>query len=241
MRRIFVLCGLFLFFSSVAYAEDVRVAFGMSIPPYVIADENRGIEYDIIKEALAHKGHILKPVYMPFVEVKDVFLDGRAEAIATLKKTVGVEGYYSESVIVYQNYAISLEKNNVVVNNISDLKDKKVIAFQLATQYLGTEFADMAKSNPHYREKSEQEKQAELLFQGRADVIISDKNIFKFFAKKISKSVDIEQPIHYHNVFEKNEYSVAFKDLKLREDFNAGLKFLRDSGRYDEIVNSYIN
>jgi polar amino acid transport system substrate-binding protein len=223
-----------------AHSADIRVAFGTSIPPYVIKDKNAGIEFDIIAAALAHEGHKVTPIYMPFIQVKDAFIDGRADAIATLEKTVGVDGHFTDTVVTYQNYGISLKKNGFDLPNIRSLADKKVISFQMATQYLGTTFAEMANKNPHYREKSSQAVQAKLLFKGKVDVIVADKNIFNYFVKDVADKVDTTQPVTYHEIFEPNHFSVAFKNKEIRDDFNEGLKSIKKSGEYQVIFDDYL-
>ena len=62
-----------LLYSSTVFSADIRMAFGVSLPPYVIAKSNVGIEVDIIREALAYKGHNLIPVYVPLARVPNHF------------------------------------------------------------------------------------------------------------------------------------------------------------------------
>jgi polar amino acid transport system substrate-binding protein len=239
MKTVLAFAAVLLLPAAPAGAGDVRVAFGASLPPYVIKQDNSGIEYDIIKEALAHRGHTLVPVYMPFVEIKDALAERRADAVATVKETVGIEGSFSDEVVVYQNFAISLASRKLSVRSQEDLRDKKIVAFQLATQYLGSLFAEIAHSNPYYREKSDQLVQARLLFEGKADAIISDKNIFLHFTRQLPRDVDTEQAVVYHDIFPANPYKVAFLDGRLRDEFNLGLRNIRDSGAYQDIIKKY--
>jgi len=53
--------------------------------------------------------------------------------------------------------------------------------------------------------------------------------------------VDTTQPIDMWYIFPKVPFRVGFVDKKVRDDFNDGLKQLRESGRYDEIINKYIS
>ena len=55
-------------FMPAAHAKEVKVLFSFALPPYVIKDaggqEASGFEFDILKAALAAKGHTVKPVFV---------------------------------------------------------------------------------------------------------------------------------------------------------------------------------
>jgi polar amino acid transport system substrate-binding protein len=54
-----------------ARAGELKVAIGLSLPPYVISESNSGFELDLVREALAKAGYAIKPVYMDFGQVPD--------------------------------------------------------------------------------------------------------------------------------------------------------------------------
>ncbi|MCD6034693.1 MAG: ABC-type amino acid transport/signal transduction system [Rickettsiales bacterium] len=237
------LITFFLFLASLSspvHAKEVVIAFGMSVPPYIIQRENRGIEFDIIRESLAYSGHTVKPLYIPFDSITNVFVDTNADAAATVEEKIGIDGFYSDHVISYQNYAITLKKNHFTINSLDDLKDKSVSAFQSATRYMGTAFAEMAKTNPRYREKRDQLTHVKLLLNGQVDVVVTDKNIFQYFANQLGNTVDISQPVTYHTIFPPNDYKVIFREQSLRDDFNKGLRHLKESGRYQQFFDAYL-
>lgn len=228
---------LILFATATAHAKDVTLVAGLSLPPYIIQESNSGLEYDIIKEALAVKGHKLTIKYVPFVRVVVDYKNN--DGAITINESSGATGEYSDVVVTYKNYAISLKDKGVNVATIQDLKDKKIVAFQNATKYLGDEYAAVVKGNSKYSEQGKQDLQVKMLYSGRADVIISDINIFKFF-RKTAKGIDTTAEITLHEIFDGVDYKALFNDASLRDDFNAGLTQLKDSGRYDEIINGYI-
>jgi len=219
------------------HARDITLVAGLSLPPYIIQEENKGIEYDIIKEALANKGHTLKLEYVPFVRL--VVDYKKFDGAVTINESSGVAGNYSEVVVTYQNYAISLKDKNLSINSIQDLKPLNIVAFQNATKYLGNEFAELAKDNPNYAEQGNQESQVKMLYSGRADAIVSDINIFKFYRKNI-KNFDTSADITLHEIFPGTDYKVLFNDSQIRDDFNAGLAELKSSGKYQAIIDGYI-
>ncbi|MCP4162249.1 MAG: ABC transporter substrate-binding protein [Deltaproteobacteria bacterium] len=232
--------ALFIFIMFIAFsatAKEVTLVAGLSLPPYIIQESNSGMEYDIIKEALAKKGHVLKIKYVPFVRVAVDYK--KVDGAVTINESSGIKGNYSNDVMTYKNYAISLKKNSVKVNSIKDLKDKKIVAFQNATKYLGPLYAKTVKSNPKYSEIAKQVLQVKLLYSGRTDLIVSDINIFKFYKKKV-KGMKTTAKIKLHELFKGVKYKVLFNDASIRNDFNAGLKMLRKSGRYNAIIKKYV-
>lgn len=229
----------FIFHAESTLAEEIKVAVGLALPPYVLSKSHTGMEMDIVKESLAQKGHILKPIYVPFMRVATSFENGRVDAALTVNESSGIKSvHYSDSHITYQNVAIGLSKTNLKVDNVSSMKNYSVIAFQNATKYLGPEFAKMAKVNKRYSEKAKQDKQLAMLYSKRADLIVLDINIYKYY-KKLEKRVSTEAKVDIFEVFQPTSYKVGFRNKQVRDDFNTGLKALKESGRYQEIIDSY--
>ena len=81
----------------------------------------------------------------------------------------------------------------------------------------------MAKANPRYGEIADQSNQVKLLFLGRADAIVMDINIFKYFRRNIKDS-DVGADVVISQIFPPTAYKVAFVDKDVRDRFNAGLE-----------------
>jgi polar amino acid transport system substrate-binding protein len=224
-----------------AAAGDVSVAIGHSKSPYVFPDEERGIEYDIVKEALALEGHRMIPAFMPMSRVLKALERDHVAAAMTQRNGTTPGVTYSDAYITYHNYAISLDANGIGLSTMSDLGGKSVVAFQNATLVLGPDYRKAAEGNPHYREEANQMAQPLFLFLGRADVIIADSNIFGWFAGRpeVRSKVDTTQKLRYASLFPPTDYRMAFRDPALRDSFNRGLARLRASGAYDRIVAGY--
>lgn len=248
--KIKILGVIFLCFilQSLVYAEDttakgkaIKVAFGMTLPPYVF-ENSTGIEYDIIKRSLEIKGYSIKPYYVPFARVIKSIKDKDVEAAATVNEDAGLtDVHFSDSHITYQNVVVALASKKYKIEKIADLADKRIVAFQKATDYLGAEFAAMAKKNKDYTELANQELQIAMLHKDRVDVVVSDINIFKYYkmtSTKVDKTLNQEEAIY--PVFAPVNYKVAFSDKKVRDDFNEGLKELKKSGEYNKIIANYI-
>lgn len=221
-------------------AEELKLAVSLTLPPFVFADTDSGIDLEIVKEALASKGYTVKPVYVVYGRTAADLNAGKVDGALTVNKERGLDNVYlSDQYICYQNVAVSLESKGYHITEIKDLADKKIIAFQDATKILGPDFAKAAKSSPSYYEIPDQENQVALLFKNRTDVIVMDINIFKYYQQN-TKKADTSQAVDIAKLFPASCYSVGFISEKVRDDFNKGLKGLRESGRYDEIFKKYI-
>lgn len=224
-----------------AQAREVSVVIGFSLSPYVIPGEQRGMEYDIVKEALALEGHTMLAQYVPLGRVPKVMEMGRADAAFTQRIDTAVGAYLSEVYIVYRNYAITLASRDIKIDRLEDLAGKSILAFQNASSYLGPAYKAVVQKNSTYREEAKQISQPILLFLGRVDVVVADRNIFNWFSHdpEVTAKVDTSQAIRYHAIFPPTEYRVAFRDQDLRDAFNRGLAKLRSSGEYGRIVARY--
>jgi polar amino acid transport system substrate-binding protein len=227
-----------------ADTREVRVAIGLSLQPYVIRDKNAGIEYDIIREALEAEGYRMVPVYVPFMRVSASLRHGEVDAAATMQESTEIKAYYSDTHIVYRNYAMSLARNHFKIDSIEDLANHGIDAFQNAKVFLGPRFAAAAVRSKHYSEHAEQSEQNRMLHVGRAEVVVADINIFKFHESELAdldaRGVDTHGQISYHDIFPPTPYKVAFASEAVRDAFNRGLAKLRRSGEHERIFERYV-
>jgi len=238
--RVCLLIFLSLSLTTTVYAKSLKVAVGLSIPPYVIKEKSRGIEFDILKEVLASQGYEMEPVYVPLARTLFLLKNGAVDGIMSTGQK-DLPGCYTDSHITYWNFAISLASNNFKIQSIADLQNKRIISFQNAKNYLGKEFHQMAITNKKYREVADQSIQNKLLFLGRADVVIADRYIFEWFARdpKVKMFNRQGQKLTHHALFEPSHFRAVFKSEAICKAFNTGLKLMRQSGRYKEIIASY--
>jgi polar amino acid transport system substrate-binding protein len=242
--------GVALLFSTVlsapVHADEVRVLFGLTVPPYVIKESNSGYELDIIREALAVKGHTLKPVYASFLAagkmLKEKSAEGAQRGNPDLTEADGFF-YAAEPTVLYEDYAISLKKNKLKIDTIADLKGKSIVAYQGATKYIGPEFAAAVK-DANYQEQFSSRRVVQMLYAGGVQVAVFDINIFKYFADLEKKEMDTSAELDLHKIFPtgtlKTNHAV-FLDKQLRDDFNAGLAQLKKNGRYKQIIAGYMH
>lgn len=218
----------------------ITAAVGLALPPYVLKDTNNGLEVDIVRQALQEAGYTLKLDFVPFARVPISLKDKSVDCALTINEASGVTGvFYSQSHITYQNVAVGLKSRGLKIAKAEDLKPLRVVAFQEATSYLGNDFRAMAKANPSYSELANQEAQVKMLFMDRADAVVMDVNIFKYFRQAI-KDVEVDAEVTIYPIFPPTNYKVAFIDKDVCQKFNAAFGKLKASGKIDAIFKTYI-
>lgn len=236
--------------ASSAQAKDINILFSFAIPPYVIKNEGAaeatGFEYEIVKAALAAKGHTVKPVFVAMGAIpkmlKEHQADGAQRGSPDLKEADGYF-YSDEPAVTYQDVAITLKKNNLAINGTADLKAKSINTFQGASHFLGPDFAAVVKGNSSYAETSDEKRRVMQLYAGGVQVYVGDINVFKFY-KAGASGVDTSQEVVFHKIFGKSTQQFnhpVFRDKQIRDDFNAGLKQIKGNGQYKKIIKSYLN
>ena len=230
--------------ASPLHAAELNIGVSFSIPPYVIQENNSGLELEILQQALAVKGHSVSVHYLPLARTFHELKEGKLDGIINAKIGVVENVHYSEKVISFENCAISLEKNHYKIDAVSDLANKQVVAFQRASSLLGDEFKQMSESNNNYSEQARQLLQVYMLMKRRVDVIVMDKNIFKYYLKqaylegKLSVT-ELKQQAICHKIFQPTDYRFAFLNPDIRDDFNLGLIDIQNNGTLSQIHDKY--
>ena len=227
---------VFMILLNIVFAKDIKIALGDSLPPYIIPP-NSGMEYEIIKRSFEIKDYKINPVFVPFARLFNSVEQGQYDVVGTVKEDNKLKNiYYSDEYITYENIVVSLGKYEI--NTINDLKGKSIISFQNSTKYLGAEYEKIVKTIKNYSEIANQEGQVASLMNGRVDIIVIDEKIFKYYLKK-SKLIK-SRPYIVYRIFKPTPYKLAFKNKKIRDDFNDGLKILKSSGEYEKIIKKYL-
>jgi polar amino acid transport system substrate-binding protein len=224
------------------FADEIEIGVSFAIPPYVIADTDQGIELDILREAFAVTGTQVEVHYLPLARTFLELSAGRIDGIINIKKGMMDNVFYSDIVIAFHNYGISLKKKGYPdFRSLDFLVNKSIVAFQRARTILGKEFAAAVSGNTRYEETAEQHLQIYRLFLERADIIVMEKQIFNYYRKQVFKATGslAEQPVTFHNIFPPSEYRFAFRVEEIRDDFNLGLETIRQNGCYDRIIKKY--
>ena len=244
-QKLFAALALLLL-SSLAAAREVLVVFGTDKPPFVFSEGKQGLEIDIVREALKHVGHTLKIALVSYrrlpVALKTMQVDGSASV-----HDADDGSFYSAPFIEFDNCAVSRKIMGLDIRSIADLKGKSIAAWQNAYRDLGAEYQALFSPDknqnypPGYFEVSSQRDQNIMFWAGRADVLIIDKTIFLWYRKALGREMDTDAEVVYHDIFPvRTFFQVGFKSKELRDQFDDGLRYLRESGRYQQLVNKYI-
>ncbi|GGD70543.1 substrate-binding periplasmic protein [Lacimicrobium alkaliphilum] len=243
MLRVLLLS--FLLFSTFSQSERLTVAFGIDKPPYVMGQTRTGLEIDIFREALAVKGHDLLVVHLSNNKLQRALeAIPQLDAVTTQKPVSGSPWHFVDEFTYYHNFALSRQAANLQIEQVSDLVNYQVIAFEGASQYLGAEFRQLfARDGSHnrdYRETASQRRQMAMFWTDKAEVVIADKTVFDWYRQSMDMQLDTHEPVSYHDVFPgKTWYGVHFRDARLARDFEEGLAKIKASGLYDLLYQNY--
>lgn len=220
------------------------MAFGEKIPPFCFPESNSGIEVDIMREALAFRGHVLRPFYYSFARIPVAFKAGYvAAAMTDLGEDMTAFGaFYGDPAVFYDNVFVSLKERNLLIRTPQDLRGLTVVAFPGAAKRY-PEWLSAVKKEGHYFEQNNQELQVLTLNAGRYDIVLSDRNIFNYFSSMLVLHKDFHpKPVVKQSFVKFNalHYRPVFRDENIRDDFNAGLRHLKETGRFDAIYRSYL-
>jgi len=226
----------------------LRGAFGFGRPPYMYdRSSSKGMEEALVRRAFKNVGLTLEEVRQMPVERGQVVLLDNDE----IDFSVGVledenDGlYYSDDFLAYENVAITRKSDGIKLDDIHDLKQYKVVAWSKAYTMLGEKFKKdfNPKDRPlSYKEVFDQSQQHKEFFTHKADVILVDKNIFKWYVNQYKEKFNAEQPYEIHSLFSGPTWvKVSFRDQSLRDRFNGGLKMIKSSGEYEEIVRVFLS
>ena len=226
------------------WSAEVVMAFGEKIPPYCFPESNSGIELDVIGEALAYRGHTLKPVYYPLARVPVSFRQGKvAAAMTDLGQDLSDCGaFYGDSAVVYDNVLITLKSNKLKLIKPEDLAGLRIVAFQGAVNRYPEWLAQAQRDNLYF-EQNNQELQVLGLNKQRYEVVLSDRSIYRYFELQLERTTLFHaKDVEMHEFVKVNpqDYRPLFRNAQIRDDFNAGLKHLKETGRFQAIYDSYL-
>jgi polar amino acid transport system substrate-binding protein len=228
--------------SLTCHADEVVMAFGEKIAPFCFPESDNGIELEVIGEALAFKGHNLRPRYYPLARVPLEFKMAHVDAAMTDLGFGAQGGYFGDPAVLYDNVFITLQQRGLKISSPEDLKDLVVVSFPGGLKRY-PEWLTAVDQAHHYFEQNNQELQVTGLNKGRFDVVLSDKNIYHYFELQLNRnSLFRAKPVDMHafTSVKPEDYRPVFRSKKIRDDFNAGLAHLKASGRYQAIYDSYL-
>lgn len=216
--------------------KPITVAVSPSLPPYVFTDGDTGLQLEIIKSAFKSQGVTdLDIVYMSNKRAEYSLEQLEVDVAVNYAGTRVNDIYPSQSLLSYQNIAVSLAKNSFKINTVYDLLGKSVLAFQNATAFLPQPYETITRKLNHYEEVVNQEAQVDHLMKEWVEVIVLEKRVFLYYLKQYEKSHD-SKLVRIHPVFSKAARPAYFSSKVLQEVFDMGLAHIIASGEYSAIM-----
>lgn len=215
----------------------VQVLVGMNKPPYIQIETVDGYELDLLRAIVSRMGAKAEFTHVPNKRIQSLLQQNIGD-MATLQPLKGDQPglYYTCPYIRYQNVVVSLEMQQLTINELADLKKLSVLAFQNASAALGDEFRQFAQQSFKYRETVDQRTQVESLHKLRVQAVVMDINIFYYHHDKIEPP----QQVEVHPLFPASYYRVAFRDKKLADAFNLAMLQFWQSPEYQQLQQRYL-
>ncbi len=220
--------------------QTIEMIAGLPKPPFIIDQQGKGIQLEIVREALSYENIDVKFIHMPFGRNITGYQRLMADAVMTVPPEYQYPALYlSKPYITYQNVAISLAEKAFTIESIADLSNKNITAFQNAKKFLGDEYGKTVAYSLDYREVHDQLQQIEMLYLRRTEVIILDINIFKYFIKHHNEEL-FNKPYTIHYIFDERPYSAGFRSKEMRDKFEQGIEVIKANGSYQQIIDNYL-
>ncbi|WP_462159861.1 type 2 periplasmic-binding domain-containing protein [Pseudoalteromonas sp. GB56] len=218
--------------------QVVELAVAKHLPPYFFKSSSDGIEQQIIEQAMQMAGlGGLKLHYLSYPRAELELASGTINGAVNIPKESNVQGYYSDTLLYFQNVAVTLTKNDMSVDSIEDLSHYRVFAFGNAHKYLGERYAKAVEGQADYEEFTNQFAQITHLMSGHAQVIVLDKRIFTYYLRMYERN-NPSLSVTIHPIFEPSPRHIVFNSQEMRDQFNRGLASLKSTQGYLSILAS---
>lgn len=225
-----------------ASEKTVMVSVDHATQPFTLPDSDSGLQVEIIRAAFASQSTPVSFVFLSSKRTALAFKSGLVDVLTDDKPGNNITSVQSHwPVMTFRNQAITFAPKHLKLNSIADLRKLRVVAFQEARRYLGAEFAAMAKNNSAYVELPHMP--SRMLSLNRADVIVSQPDIFRFNLTNESSPAQTHQvfeSFEYHDILPAaNQYWFGFRDEELRDRFERGIAAIYSNGEIDELFRQY--
>lgn len=255
LRRIVLFLTIFISFShslEAAEGKTLKIGFSPEKPPFVMAtrpytredydihNRSTGILIDLVKAAFEGSPYRIKPVYASY---KRIIANVEAGAIDGGEMGGGTRPtlYHSDVIHAFENFAITRKNDAIVLERIEDLEGLSVVAWQGASNELGDAYRKAVTASPFYHESTYPKGYCLMFFAQHVDVIVIADTIFQWWQSHLSSDYNTDIELVYHPLFPgTNPYTIGFHSKEVRDEFNRGLRRIREDGSYEKIVNRYL-
>jgi len=224
-------------------ADEIAIGFGDHLAPYVLPAVQNGIEVEIFREALAYRGHVLRPVFLP---IKRLPLAFASQGIDGAMSDAGVDlsshgAFYGEPAVGFDNVLVTRKGRHLSIVHPEDLTGLSVLAFPGAIARFPDWLGPVNKAG-RYSETNNQALQIRALQQNQYDVVLTDRYVFSYFSSMLENHHVAVEDVDVHRCLTPNPiyYPSVFRSKEIRDDFEEGLHYLKKTGRYQEIYDRYV-
>lgn len=243
------------------YAEkkksELVVGFGSGKQPFTMFDkqmihaeghENHfGIEYSIIRQTAILMNRDIKPKSIPPRELKKSIKKFRnIDMVSGVTRSLKDKLYYSTTLLEETYIAVSKSSLQTNINSISNLSGFNVIArtgsYVTILDGFGKLYHPKKGTHKHkYKEYDSNIKMhADFWKAGSENVMITTKESFEHFRMLLAGTHDTNADVVINEIFPtKTRLYVAFKNNKLKKEFNEALEDLKFEGTYSRIFDHY--
>jgi len=237
------ICLVLLPALSPCLADEISIGFGDHLAPYVLPETQNGIEVEIFREALAYRGHVLRPVFLPIKRLPQAFV---SQGIDGAMSDAGVDlsgrgAFYGEPAVGFDNVLVTRKGSHLSIVHPEDLIGLSILAFPGAVARF-PDWLGPANKAGRYFETNNQALQVRALQQGQYDVVLTDRYVFSYFTSILENHHVAVDDVDVHRCLTPNPiyYPSIFRSKTIRDDFEEGLHYLKKTGRYQEIYDRYV-
>ncbi len=120
IKKIFLITAYIAFITNTAFAaQELKVAFGMSKPPFVIDATQTGIEVSLAEEAFKRAGFEIKKIFVANKRLVAELRDNSVDVSVSVQKDQP-DFFYSAAFTTFENYAVTKTKNNLKIDSFKD-------------------------------------------------------------------------------------------------------------------------
>ena len=212
----------------VVHVHELSIAVSCAEPPYYKFDGIEGREWELVSTALSNAGHKARLYYLDVAEGFLALQKGMIDGVwVCCNIQVPPDGHYlSAPLLPRQIVAISLASNNLQIDTVEDLTGKTAAFHPSLHATMEPEIKRITAINPLVQSVSNHELLAMFLYNGRIEVLISERGVFEYHRQRVSPQTDTEQPIVFHEIFPVQYPRLVFRDQILRDKFDRAWKNL---------------
>jgi len=231
-------------FSQGVAGETIRIATAEWKPFISESLKHNGVYTHLITEAFALEGIEVEFGFFPWPRAEDFARTGEWDAMATLVSTPEREKVFYLSSVAYSSKRVffHLKSFSFDWETMDDLKGLDIGA-TIGYRY-GEEFENAEKEeNISVLRVSRDSQNFEMMLKGRIKIFPFTLEAGYFMLSKDFSSEDAGKITHHPRILQKADYHLMFpkssdKSQRLLELFNKGLKQLKESGRYDQMIDN---